>query len=158
MAGQNVTVKINGVKKEYPQGTRFLELAKEYQGEYAYPIVLAKEDGRLRELMKKISDGTSIRFVTLADKAGYSTYRRSMILLMLKAFYHVVGDNANIDPGGSPVAEQLLLIVHPVFPEPPARLRRRNRPFFNRRSLLYERMHIFLHIIQQLQAQLCPAL
>ena len=52
MAGQNVTVKINGVKKEYPQGTRFLELAKEYQGEYAYPIVLAKEDGRLRELMK----------------------------------------------------------------------------------------------------------
>ena len=53
MAGQNVTVKINGVKKEYPQGTRFLELAKEYQGEYAYPIVLAKEDGRLRELMKK---------------------------------------------------------------------------------------------------------
>ena len=97
MAGQNVTVKINGVKKEYPQGTRFLELAKEYQGEYAYPIVLAKEDGRLRELMKKISDGTSICFVTLADKAGYSTYRRSMILLMLKAFYHVVGDNANID-------------------------------------------------------------
>ena len=97
MAGQNVTVKINGVKKEYPQGTRFLELAKEYQGEYAYPIVLAKEDGRLRELMKEISDGTSICFVTLADKAGYSTYRRSMILLMLKAFYHVVGDNANID-------------------------------------------------------------
>ena len=97
MAGQNVTVKINGVKKEYPQGTRFLELAKEYQGEYAYPIVLAKENGRLRELMKKISDGTSICFVTLADKAGYSTYRRSMILLMLKAFYHVVGDNANID-------------------------------------------------------------
>ena len=97
MAGQNVTVKINGVKKEYPQGTRFLELAKEYQSEYAYPIVLAKEDGRLRELMKKISDGTSICFVTLVDKAGYSTYRRSMILLMLKAFYHVVGDNANID-------------------------------------------------------------
>ena len=59
--------------------------------------MLAKEDGRLRELMKKISDGTSICFVTLADKAGYSTYRRSMILLMLKAFYHVVGDNANID-------------------------------------------------------------
>ena len=41
MAGQNVTVKINGVKKEYPQGTRFLELAKEYQSEYAYPIVLS---------------------------------------------------------------------------------------------------------------------
>ena len=30
MAGQNVTVKINGVKKEYPQGPRFLERAKEY--------------------------------------------------------------------------------------------------------------------------------
>ena len=35
--------------------------------------------------------------MTLADKAGYSTYRRSMILLMLKAFYRAVGDNANID-------------------------------------------------------------
>lgn len=97
MAKRNVTVEINGVKKEYPQGTRFLEAAKEYQDEYAYPIVLAKEDGRLRELMKKISDGTSICFVTLADKAGYSTYRRSMILLMIKAFYHVAGDNAKID-------------------------------------------------------------
>ena len=53
MAGQNVTVKNQWREKEYPQGTRFLELAKEYQGEYAYPIVLAKEDGRLRELMKR---------------------------------------------------------------------------------------------------------
>ena len=83
MAGETIAIEINGVKKEYPQGTRFLELAREYQKEYAYPIVLAKEDGRLRELMKKISDGTSICFVTLADKAGYSTYRRSMILLKI---------------------------------------------------------------------------
>lgn len=97
MTEQKITVEIGGVKKEYPQGTRFLELAREYQKDYSYPIVLAKENGRLRELMKRVSDGGTIQFVTLADKAGYSTYRRSMILLMLKAFYHVVGDNQNID-------------------------------------------------------------
>ena len=86
MAGQNVTVKINGVKKEYPQGTRFLELAKEYQGEYAYPNVLAKEDGRLRELMKTISDGTSVCFLTLAEKGGHCTYQRRMMCHMVNAF------------------------------------------------------------------------
>lgn len=95
-----ITLEINGEKKEYPAGISYRELAAEYQGAYEYKIVLAKENGRLRELMKKPENGSRITFVTVRDKAGYSTYRRSMVLLMLKGIYHVVGDNRRIDRVG----------------------------------------------------------
>lgn len=95
-----ITIKINGEKREYPQGIHYLEIASEFQAEKSYPIVLARENGRLRELRKKPADGANVEFLTIQDPAGYNSYRRSVVLLMLKAIYHVVGDNSNIDRVG----------------------------------------------------------
>lgn len=100
MEKDRIDLEINGKKKQYPKGICYRELAAEYQKEYDFPIVLARENGRLRELIKYVEDGSIISFVTVVDKAGYSTYRRSMVLLMLKAIYHVAGDNRNIDRVG----------------------------------------------------------
>ncbi|MCD7735982.1 MAG: nucleoside kinase [Lachnospiraceae bacterium] len=52
---------------------------------------------RLRELSKCAENGERIRFLTVRDKAGRDTYRRSLVLLMLKSIYHTVGDNRRID-------------------------------------------------------------
>lgn len=95
-----ITIEINGEKREYPQGIRYLEIASEFQAKKSYPIVLARENGRLRELRKKPSDGAKVELLTIQDPAGYNSYRRSVVLLMLKAIYHVVGDNSNIDRVG----------------------------------------------------------
>lgn len=92
-----ISVMINGEERRYPEGTRYQEIAREYQEGFPAPIVLVKADGRLRELRKEADDGCRLEFVTLQDKAGYATYRRSMVLLMLKSIYHVVGDNRNVD-------------------------------------------------------------
>ena len=62
--------------------------------------MLARENGRLRELHKKPVDGGNIEFLTVKTKAGHSTYTRSLVMLMLKAIYHVAGDNSNIDRVG----------------------------------------------------------
>lgn len=91
---------INGEKKEYPSGTVYRRIAEEYQKEYPHPIVLVSADGRLRELHHTAEEGAAVEFVTLSDKAGFEAYRRSMTLLLLKAIYHVAGDNSRIERVG----------------------------------------------------------
>ncbi len=80
-----MSVTINGVKKTYRDGTSYLAAAKEHQKEYPCDIVLAVVNGKLRELNKHMSDGETISFLTVADPVGFSVYRRSVVLLMLKA-------------------------------------------------------------------------
>ncbi len=92
-----LTVEVNGEKRTYSPEMTYREIAEEYQKDYPAKIILAKVDGRLRELTKKAENGSRVSFVTVQDKAGYSTYCRSVELLMLKAIYHVVGDNRKID-------------------------------------------------------------
>lgn len=70
--------------KEYKT---YLEAAKEAQSEYADPILLASVNGKLKELGSRMHEGDEVRFLTMRDKNGFMTYRRSMILLMLKALY-----------------------------------------------------------------------
>ncbi len=97
MSENSITVYIDGKPEQYPEGTVFQRIAKEHQKDFSDPIMLVKVDGALKELIKKAEDGQQLSFVTFSDKAGYDTYRRSLVLLMLKAIYHEVGDNANID-------------------------------------------------------------
>ena len=84
-------VKIDGKEMTYREGTRYLDAAKEFQKEADSKIVLTSVNGKLKELTKKIKDQDQITFLTIKDKNGFMTYRRSMILLMLKAIYTVGG-------------------------------------------------------------------
>ncbi len=85
------TVWIGEEKREYPVGTTYEEIAKEYQKDKENEIVLVWENGRLRELVKTVTEDCKIIFVTTKDKLGFNAYRRSLILLMLKAVYHEGG-------------------------------------------------------------------
>ena len=49
-----LTVEISGEKRQIPWGTTVLEVAKQYQSNYPYDIVLAYLDGKLCELKKRI--------------------------------------------------------------------------------------------------------
>ncbi|MCD7834192.1 MAG: nucleoside kinase [Lachnospiraceae bacterium] len=92
-----ITIYIEGMPESYPAGVSFREIAAAHQKDFPYSIVLVSENGRLRELTKTPRNGARVRFVTLQDKAGCETYRRSLVLLMLKSMYYAVGDNQNID-------------------------------------------------------------
>ena len=91
MEEKMVSVKILGKVKQYPKGTTFAEIAKEYEGATRYPIVLVLEKGKLRELHKKPKENSTIEFITTADGIGHKSYKRSVCLLLLKAVYHVAG-------------------------------------------------------------------
>ena len=86
-----VKITINGTVEKYPEGMKYLDIAKKHQKEYENDIVLVKNNGKLRELFKSVGSDAVLEFVTTKDKIGMDTYRRSAIHMMLKAFYDVAG-------------------------------------------------------------------
>ena len=56
-------VTIGEEKREYPEGTTWLEVAREYQHLYEDDILLVQVNGKLQELHKHVKD-CRLRFVT----------------------------------------------------------------------------------------------
>lgn len=80
-----------GIEKEYENGVTFVQIAKDYQSEYKYPIILAKVNGNLKELFKTPDNGDTVEFLDLSTKTGNKTYSRGLIFVLLKAIYNVYG-------------------------------------------------------------------
>lgn len=77
-------------QREYPEGTPFLEIAKDFEAQFQEDILLARVNGKLKELHKKLEKDSEITFLTFKDSVGQKTYERSAVFVMLKAFYDVV--------------------------------------------------------------------
>lgn len=84
-------VTIDGTKKQYPIGTTYQDIAKEYQTQFENEILLVGINGKLRELHKTVQFDCTLQFYTGKDQPGIQTYHRSAIFLMMKAFYDVAG-------------------------------------------------------------------
>ena len=88
---RKVTVTIHNNEYEYEAGTTYEQIVKDFQKDYEAKIVLVSVDGRLRELHKILSNDCTIEFITLAEKIGMETYRRSATFLLVKAVHDVIG-------------------------------------------------------------------
>lgn len=86
-----IRLTVEGEAREYEEGTLLKDVAAEFQEKFPYDILLATVNGKLQELHKKVKEGTQVHFLTAKDKPGMQTYKRSAILVMLKAFYEVIG-------------------------------------------------------------------
>lgn len=90
-------VLIAGKEYEYPAGTKYLQIAEDFQHLYEHDIVLAVINGyRLQELNKILKSDIEISFVTTADDIGHKTYKRSICFLLVKAM-HDIGGHDNVD-------------------------------------------------------------
>lgn len=85
-----VTITIDEKKYEVEKETRLEELAQKYGKCEQGQIVLAYVNRHLCELQKVVREDAVIQFVSTTEKIGFDTYKRSMILLMLKAFRDVL--------------------------------------------------------------------
>ncbi len=83
-------------EKEYAQGTTFLDIAQQYQSRYRDQIVLAVFNNKLRELNRTIEADGVLSFLTTADTKGRKAYRRSMVMLLEKAVFHLFGTKAKL--------------------------------------------------------------
>ncbi len=84
-------VTVDGMERQYEEGTTYQDLAAEFQEKYEDLIVLAKNRHSLQELISRVRDGSEVSFVTLKEAAGQLVYKRSVTLLLLKAIYDLYG-------------------------------------------------------------------
>lgn len=95
----NVIVRINGREDEtisVKEGSKIVEVAKQFQKYFEDEIILCIDDGRLRELGKHISGDCTIEFLTVKNKDGRRTYRRSVTFMLQKAIRDIYGQNADL--------------------------------------------------------------
>lgn len=92
-----VKVQIGESVRNYPEGIRYIDIAREVQPGYPHDIVLVTDGGRLFELFRRVEDCMTeadqvhrLRFITTGETEGMRAYQRSMIFMFLKAFHDVV--------------------------------------------------------------------
>ena len=88
---KELTVTVGADSKSFLPGTAFGEIVKEFMGESWREVLLVLEDGRLRELCKKLKRDCRLEFITNKDTIGYQTYKRTAVFILLKAIYDVGG-------------------------------------------------------------------
>ncbi len=96
MGEQVYKIVIGKEEKEYASGTRYLDIANEYQEQYRDDIVLAVHNNKLRELKHPLEAGGTLSFLTTADTKGRKTYRRSMVMLLEKAIFNLYGTGVRL--------------------------------------------------------------
>ncbi len=82
-------MRIQGQEYLYEEGTTFAKIAEDVSTLYAGEIMLVFENGRLRELMKTIKGDAELSFVTVTDKIGFETYRRSCSMLFFASLNRI---------------------------------------------------------------------
>lgn len=82
---------INGVTKEYAEGTTYEDIVKEYQPEYKKPLYLVTVDGKITELIKKVSKDATVEFIDAESSIGHKTYLRTAVMILIKSIYDVIG-------------------------------------------------------------------
>ncbi len=88
-----IRVKACGQERLFPAGCTYKEIADAFQDQLPFPALLVRRDGsELSELRRRVYKDCSLEFVTLQEKIGRDTYRRSMLLMMLRAFRSVIPD------------------------------------------------------------------
>ena len=82
-----------GREKSYEEGTSWERIAEDFSDLYSDDVllVLDTENNTVLELGKGIECDRSVRFLTYKDKEGRTSYARSAIFMMLKAFYNILG-------------------------------------------------------------------
>ncbi len=83
---------INNTVKEYEDGITYEKVADDYQEENQGRIALVTENGKIRELYRRVHKDAEICFIRLDDSIGHKTYERSATMLFMKALSDVIGD------------------------------------------------------------------
>lgn len=86
-----VTIRINGKDRFYEDGVQYELIAEQYQNECTSQIALVEINGKIQELMKRVSRDCELKFITYENDIGHKTYVRSAIMLMMKAIKDVAG-------------------------------------------------------------------
>jgi uridine kinase len=92
------TVKLNieGKQRKVNLGLSLMDLAKDYQENFKYPIILAKVGNEYHELTDKIDSDKDISFVDLKERRGNQVHINGLIMLLSYSAKELFGEDAQI--------------------------------------------------------------
>ena len=93
---EEIKVTINGKEESVPVGTTLLQLSKEYQKDYRFPIILASVNNVYKELSYVVNESCGITFYDLNSKAGNRAHIAGLTFLLIVAVKEIFGMDANI--------------------------------------------------------------
>lgn len=93
---EEVKVTINGKEETVPRGITLLQLSKEYQKDYHFPIILASVNNIYRELSYVVNDSCGIVFYDLKSRIGNRSHIAGLTFLLMVSVKEMFGINANI--------------------------------------------------------------
>ena len=93
---ETVNVTINDKKYKYSKDVTLLEIYKEHQTEFKYPIILARVNNRLNELSSKIKEDSIVEFIDLTSPEGNRAHVNGLVFMLLYAVKKLYGKTANI--------------------------------------------------------------
>ena len=89
-------VKFKDITKEYPEGTTFEVIAKDFKDSFPSDIAIAVFNGKMKELFKTLKSDGDIDFLDLTDGTGHRTYKRTAVIMFMKACNDIIGqENIN---------------------------------------------------------------
>ncbi len=90
-----ININVDGKSCSCFPGTTLYNLSRDFQDQYDHDIIAARVDGKLAELSKTLTGDCRVSFITTGETIGNTTYRRTALLVMMKAFDDVLGTNAS---------------------------------------------------------------
>lgn len=93
---EDVKVTINGKEEIVPRGITLLQLSKEYQKDYRFPIILASVNNISRELSYVVNDPCGITFYDLNSKIGNRAHIAGLTFLLVVAVKEMFGLDSNL--------------------------------------------------------------
>ena len=87
-------INVMGKMVEIAEGATFADVAKDFSGMVDGPIMLARQQNRLRELHQKIRTCDDVTFYGIENDEAMRVYRRGVLILMTKAVYELWGSES----------------------------------------------------------------
>lgn len=93
---ENIKIIVMNEEHVVPKGTTLLELSREYQNKFQYPIILAKVNDSYHELSDTIDRPVDITFFDLTARVAHRVYVNGLVFLNIYAVKELFGKDANI--------------------------------------------------------------
>lgn len=92
-----IKVNFRGIEtKEFPKGTKLVEVAKSFEQYFNYPILIARVDNEMVELSDELHKRCKIDFYDRSMGPGNSIYARSLQFLLVAAVKRLFGSEVEV--------------------------------------------------------------
>lgn len=92
-----ITITYNNKKYEYESGTTLLDISKNFESEFKYPIIGAKVNGMSMSLNEKITENSLVCFFDITSSCGMRVYENTAIFILSKAVRDIMNKDVIVE-------------------------------------------------------------